>query len=381
MRRGVAGKSFVNDDDDHAVREAHLGPRRLDEGRQVRAALRQVRRVARAARRRQGDESHAGRRARAGDSVPRRALRRGRRRWARWRRWTRRRGAAADSDGVDLSQPVTLSRTATARRSSATGRWPPGRRRKPLIWEDKNIGGAIKADQRRPRSCSPSRTSTSSPTTGRRTRRSTSPKKVTDANPFLSEFAWASKKVLIDYKNRFGHQLQGTLTLPAGYEPGKKYPMLVEFYEIMSNTHHKFPMPGYDDSPQISMYASNGYAVFQPDIVYEIGKPGTSAVDCVTSGVKKVIELGLRRPEAHRPARPQLGRLSVVVHRHADGPVRRRRHRRAADEPHQLLRRAVQEHRHRAAGHHDGRPGAHGRRRRPVDEHARCSRNSRRSST
>ena len=40
--------------------------------------------------------------------------------------------------------------------------------------------------------------------------------------------------MLIDYKDRFGHQLQGTLTLPPGYEPGKKYPMLVEFYEIMS---------------------------------------------------------------------------------------------------------------------------------------------------
>ena len=37
--------------------------------------------------------------------------------------------------------------------------------------------------------------------------------------------------------------------------------------------------------------------MFQPDIVYEIGKPGTSAVDCVTSGVKKVIELGYADPK------------------------------------------------------------------------------------
>ena len=71
--------------------------------------------------------------------------------------------------------------------------------------------------------------------------------------------------------------------------------MLVEFYEIMSNTHHNFPMPGYGDSPQISTYASNGYLVFQPDIVYEIGKPGTSAVDCVTSAREEGDRARLRR--------------------------------------------------------------------------------------
>ena len=166
-------------------------------------------------------------------------------------------------------------------------------------------------------------------------------KQVTDADPdLLKEFAWGTKK-LIDYTNSKGQRLQATLTLPAGYEPGKKYPMLVYFYEMMSNTHHNFPIPPYDDRPHMSTYASNGYLVLQPDVVYEIGKPGTSALDCVGSAVKKVIELGYADPEAHRPAGTQLGRLPVVVHRHADRHVRRRRHRRAADEPHQLLRHAV----------------------------------------
>ena len=93
-----------------------------------------------------------------------------------------------------------------------------------------------------------------------------------------------------------GQRLQATLTLPAGYEPGKKYPMLVYFYELMSDTHHNFSLPVYDDRPHMSTYASNGYLVLQPDVVYEIGKPGTSALDCVTSAVKKVIELGYADP-------------------------------------------------------------------------------------
>jgi dipeptidyl aminopeptidase/acylaminoacyl peptidase len=120
-------------------------------------------------------------------------------------------------------------------------------------------------------------------------------KRVTDADPQLIDYAWGRRE-LIDFTNSKGQRLQGTLTLPANYEPGKKYPMLVYFYETLSQTHHQFSMPVYDDRPHMSEYASDGYLVFEPDIVYEIGKPGSSALDCVTSGVKKVIELGYADP-------------------------------------------------------------------------------------
>ena len=91
--------------------------------------------------------------------------------------------------------------------------------------------------------------------------------------------------------------LQGTLTLPAGYEKGKKYPMIVYQYEIMSNTHHTFSQAVYHYRPQMSTYASNGYIVMQPDVVYEIGKPGTSPLNCVLAATKKVIELGYADPK------------------------------------------------------------------------------------
>ncbi len=55
-------------------------------------------------------------------------------------------------------------------------------------------------------------------------------------------------------------------------------------------------MPVYDDRPHMSAYASDGYLVLEPDVVYTIGKPGSSAVDDVTSAVKKVIELGYADP-------------------------------------------------------------------------------------
>jgi dipeptidyl aminopeptidase/acylaminoacyl peptidase len=94
-----------------------------------------------------------------------------------------------------------------------------------------------------------------------------------------------------------GNELQGTLALPAGYQEGQTYPMLVYFYELMSQNHHSYSMPTYDDRPHWSTYASNGYLVFQPDIVYTIGRPGSSALDDLTSSIQKVIDLGYADPD------------------------------------------------------------------------------------
>ena len=115
--------------------------------------------------------------------------------------------------------------------------------------------------------------------------------KITDANPQQSEYAWG-RRILIDYESTLGTKLQATLALPAGYEEGKRYPMLVYFYEKMSQRHHQYSMPVYDDRPHMSTYASNGYLVLMPDIVYGNGTPGSNFMECVIPAVKKTIELG-----------------------------------------------------------------------------------------
>lgn len=203
--------------------------------------------------------------------------------------------AAGEDEGLDLSKPVLLS--AYGDRTKKSGYWQvtAGQVPRPLLYADKEIGGVQKAESA-DRVMFTQQTFNEFPDFWVSDPTFAAPRKITDANPIIKEYAWGSK-VLIDFTNSKGKKLQGTLTLPAGYQPGKKYPMLVYFYEIMSNTHHNFSMPTFDDRPQMSTYASNGYLVFQPDVVYEIGKPGTSAVDCVTSGVKKVIELGYADPK------------------------------------------------------------------------------------
>ena len=123
-----------------------------------------------------------------------------------------------------------------------------------------------------------------------------SPRQVTNANPQIAGFAWG-RRVLVDYVDERGNELQATLTLPAGYEAGRRYPMIIYFYEKMSQRHHEFSRPVYDDRPHMSTYASNGYLVLMPDIVYDDGYPGSSALDDVTAAARRAIELGYADPD------------------------------------------------------------------------------------
>ena len=205
---------------------------------------------------------------------------------------------AADTGdaGIDMTKPLTLSAYGEWTKKSGYYSLAPGGKPTPIIYEEKSIGGVSKAANA-DRIIFTEQTAAEFPDYWVSNTSFASPRKVTDANPFITEFEWTPKRVLVDYKNSKGARLQGTLTLPANYEPGKKYPMLVYFYDRMSNTHNQFSMPVYDDRPHMSTYASDGYLVLQPDIVYETGKPGTSALDCISAAVKKVIELGYADPK------------------------------------------------------------------------------------
>ena len=62
-----------------------------------------------------------------------------------------------------------------------------------------------------------------------------------------------------------------------------------------------FPLPLLiNHRPNFPLYASNGYAVFLPDVRFEIGRPGFSATKCVVPGVQKLIDIGVADPDAGR---------------------------------------------------------------------------------
>jgi dipeptidyl aminopeptidase/acylaminoacyl peptidase len=121
-------------------------------------------------------------------------------------------------------------------------------------------------------------------------------KRVSDANPQQAQYNWGTSE-LIDYVNADGKHLQAILTKPENFDPSKKYPMLVYIYEQLTNNLHRYvaPAPG-GSSINVTRYVSNGYIVLQPDIVYDLGYPGQSALKCVLPAVQKALTLGFIDP-------------------------------------------------------------------------------------
>jgi dipeptidyl aminopeptidase/acylaminoacyl peptidase len=199
-------------------------------------------------------------------------------------------GGGGPAQEIDTSRPILLSAYGEWSKQSGYYEVNPGSAPTPLLFEDMAIGQLQKADSSE-RYILTKQTFREFPDWWVASRALADARKVTDANPQIADYAWG-RRILVDYTDARGNKLQATLALPANYEPGRRYPMLVYFYEKQSQTHHQFSMPVYDDRPHMSAYASDGYLVLQPDIVYEIGKPGSSALDDVGSAVRKVIELG-----------------------------------------------------------------------------------------
>ncbi|MDH3497327.1 MAG: prolyl oligopeptidase family serine peptidase [Gemmatimonadota bacterium] len=116
--------------------------------------------------------------------------------------------------------------------------------------------------------------------------------KVSDANPQQAEYRWATVE-LMRWRSADGTPLEGLLYQPADFDPAQRYPLMVYFYERNSDNlfaHHP-PLP-HRSVIRPTFYASRGYLVFVPDIVYREGYPGESALDCVIPGVLEVIRRG-----------------------------------------------------------------------------------------
>jgi dipeptidyl aminopeptidase/acylaminoacyl peptidase len=120
----------------------------------------------------------------------------------------------------------------------------------------------------------------------------TTPKKLTMANPQMKNYLWGRVE-MINYTSLDNVPLKGLLYKPEGFDPTKKYPMIVYFYEKSSDglySHYR-PQPSAS-TIQRTTYVSNGYLVFVPDIVYKKGLPGESAYNCIMPGVNQLIGQG-----------------------------------------------------------------------------------------
>lgn len=117
-------------------------------------------------------------------------------------------------------------------------------------------------------------------------------RRLSDSNPQQAEFRWGAAR-LVDWRSADGTPLQGILYTPDDFDPARKYPLLVYFYERMSDQLHVYNAPVPSRSRiRFSYYTSNDYCIFVPDIPYKIGYPGPSCCDAVLPGVLALIDEG-----------------------------------------------------------------------------------------
>ena len=110
--------------------------------------------------------------------------------------------------------------------------------------------------------------------------------KLTATNPQQAQYNWGTAE-LVEWTTPKGYHSKGILYKPEDFDPAKKYPMIAYFYEKLSDGLYTYQAPAPTPSRlPISYFVSNGYLVFAPDISYQNGHPGASAVEFVNSGVE-----------------------------------------------------------------------------------------------
>jgi len=120
--------------------------------------------------------------------------------------------------------------------------------------------------------------------------------RITDAMPEQSQYSWGDVE-LVKWLNSDGVEIEGLLYKPEGYDPAKKYPMLVYFYEQLSDGLYNYTRPAGRNIINPVVYNSLGYVVFMPNIHYTPGYPGPSAVKSIVPGVQSLIARGVADPK------------------------------------------------------------------------------------
>jgi dipeptidyl aminopeptidase/acylaminoacyl peptidase len=203
--------------------------------------------------------------------------------------------------GIDLTKPQYFSAMSEWTKRAGYGILQPGQTGlKMLLWEDASISGLQKAEKgdiwiyRK-------ETATTAPAIFVTDATLGAGRKIIDTSAETAPYQWSSGAQLLTYTNNHPDpkkrvQLQASLYLPANYEKGKQYPLMVYIYERLTQGHYQYGRPTSNGFSR-QAYTSNGYAVLQPDIKYYVNDPGMSAVWALVPAVQAAIKTGVVDPK------------------------------------------------------------------------------------
>ena len=122
------------------------------------------------------------------------------------------------------------------------------------------------------------------------------PRQITDIAPELSRYA-APRAQIIEWRGVDGDTLHGALIYPAGYQSGRRYPLVVRAYggDDESDNLNRF---GFGVAPfeSVQVFASRGYAVLLADSRIHLGTPATDLLKTVMPGVDRAIDVRVADP-------------------------------------------------------------------------------------
>lgn len=112
------------------------------------------------------------------------------------------------------------------------------------------------------------------------------PVQLSSINPQQQSYNWGTA-ALYKWKAFTGKIAEGVLYTPENFDPAKKYPLILYFYETHSNALHTYIPPSPTGSRlNISFFVSRGYVVFSPDIHYTVGHPAKDCYNHVVSAAQ-----------------------------------------------------------------------------------------------
>jgi dipeptidyl aminopeptidase/acylaminoacyl peptidase len=127
-----------------------------------------------------------------------------------------------------------------------------------------------------------------------------SPRQLSNLNPELRAYRFGRSR-LVRWRSADGEELRGAVLLPAGLQPGKKYPLVVNLYggSRLSDELNVFGFDGgstnfYDN---MQLLATRGYAVLYADTLARVATPMRDIAASLLPGIDRLIDAGIADPD------------------------------------------------------------------------------------